>query len=57
MVNSEVQIDGDRKGISKFWQHSCLLFDSEKIFLVECRDVMMNWSEERMKSRGKGKYI
>ena len=57
MVNSEAQIDGDRKGISKFWQHSCLLFDSEKIFLVECRDVMMNWSEERMKSRGKGKYI
>ena len=32
MVNSEVQIDGDRKGISKFWQHSCLLFDSEKIY-------------------------
>ena len=56
MVNSEAQIDGDRKGISKFWQHSCLLFDSEKIRLVECRDVMMNWSEERMKNRGKGEY-
>ena len=58
MVSSEVQIDGDRKGISKFWQHSCLLFDSEK-FLVECRDVCydeLDWRENE-KQRWRGVYI